>query len=248
MAMSPSVKGDAIHIRGTPPSLFSILQLEDASPGPLTLELQLPLIKRNASLPTAKLSRIKGTDLARCKLRLDRMTPPGIYKGTVEIQKQHIPLVVEVESRRQLRLFPKYANLEASRGSQQKFRLTMINAGNVPFEIPKLSAFGLYDQMGVDTAVGKVFNKKSAEHGSLVEHLMQQLQQGYGGIVKLDLGQGAGELNPGEVRELEIDIHIPDDVVPGRPYWGLWKICDYNFKFEIDITAAADPNVKHREH
>ena len=248
MATSPSVKGDAIHIRGTPPSLFSILRLDDASPGPLNIELQLPLLNRDTSLPSAKVSRIKGTNLARCKLRLDRMTPPGIYKGTVEIQKQHIPLVVEVESRRQLRLFPKLAYLEANRGSQQKFRLTMINVGNVPFVIPKLSAFGLYDQMGVDTAVGKVFRKKSAEHGPLVEYLMEQLQEGYGGIVKLGLGQGAGDLNPGEVRELEIEIKIPDDVVPGHSYWGLWTICDYNFKFEIDITSTADSDDEHQRH
>lgn len=243
-----TLKDETIHVRGTPPSLFSILRLDDASPGPLNIVLQLPQINRNASLPSAKLSRIKGTDMARCKLRLDRMTPPGIYQGTVEIQKQHIPLVVEVESRRQLRLFPKLANLEASPGSQQKFRLTMINLGNVPFTIPKLAAFGLYDQMGVDTAVGKVFKKKSAEQGSLVEHLMAQLQQGYGGIVKLDLSEGAGDLKPGDVRELEIDIHIPDEVVPDRSYWGLWKICDYNFKFEIDITSTADPNVKQLRH
>lgn len=240
--------GETIHIRGTPPSLFSVLKLDDFEPGPLTIDLQLPLVTRKASLPSAKISLIKGTDLARCKLRLDRMTPPGTYKGTVEIQKQNLPLVVEVESSKQIQLFPKYANLEAHPEERKRFCLTIINTGNVPFEIPRKDAFGLYDQMGVDMAVGKVFKKRNDKSKNSVDYLMKKLQDGYGGIVVLELKSCAGKLEPGESRELSIEIHMPDDVIPGRSYWGLWKICDYNFKFEFDITADSDRTGKHKRH
>ena len=157
-------RGETVHIRGTPPNLSSVLRLSQPVPGPVPVSLDLPK-KALEVAPLSALVSPLGDDGVTCiHLQLPRTTPPGTYRGTLEIEAQRKLLVVEVEPRTRIRILPKRATIQSQPGKRAELKLTLINLGNVTFEVPKASGFGLYHKEGVDLAIGSAFLTELGEN------------------------------------------------------------------------------------
>lgn len=241
-----------IHIRGTPPNLFAALRLTASQAQAISVSLDTPstIIKKAFELapPAVHASPVGDmgdASVTRLHLRLPKTTPPGTYHGTMKIEDQTQPIVVEVEPRKRISIFPKRATVCRKAGERAELYLTLINLGNVPLTIPKVSGFGLYNKKGVDLAVGGAFQKKLDKDERRIDSFMEALQDGYGGIVKLKVREGAGTLEPGDSRDVTVDFQVPSQVVPGNEYWGLWSMYDYNYKIEIEVLP--DDTKKRKE-
>lgn len=238
-----------IHIRGTPPNLFAAMQLTAAQARAVSVSLDTPgkAIKNIFELtpPAVQVSALGNVGVCRLHLRLPRNTPPGTYRGTVEIDEQTQPLVVEVEPRKRISIFPKRTTIRGKAGERVEFSLTLLNLGNVPLDVPKVSGFGLYHKKGLDLAVGSAFHKNLDKGERRIDSFMEALQDGYGGVVTLKLREGAGTLETGDSRDVTAVLQIPSQAVPGNEYWGLWSMYDYNYKIEIEVLP--DDQKKRKE-
>jgi hypothetical protein len=235
-------RSNSVRIRGMPPSLFTALNLPDAGSGSVTVSFDSPdTTVKNAfafAPPVAQLSPLNEAGTNRLHLRLPRSIPPGTYEGTVRINAEPRPLIVEVEARKRISIFPRRAEIRAVPGGSTDLYLTLLNMGNVPLEVPRVSGFGIFAKDGVDLAVGRTFQQKTGGQTSRADRFMDALGDGYGGVVKLRVQKGWGRLDPGMSREVALALQVPAQAASGRKYWGLWVLHEYNFKIELDIVAA----------
>ena len=229
----------SVRIRGAPPNLFAALQLSVLPDQAISVSLDSPgsAVQKAFELapPVVRLSAVSDVGLSRLHLRLPRSMPPGTYQGTMEIEDQTQALVVEVEPRKRISMYPKRATISGQAGGRADLRLTLINLGNVPLPVPRAAGFGLFHKQGMDLAVGRTFQQKQLRDERRVDRFMEALYEGYGGVVKLRVQKGSGILKPGESRDVTIVFQIPSQVLPGNTYWGLWSIHDYNYKIEIEV-------------
>ena len=202
---------------------------------PLSVKLPLP---ESATMPTTAWIEPLGNAGLNCiQVELPESTPPGDYRGTVEIGKQQCSIVLEISPRVELRILPATSMVDAQPGARNEFGLTIINVGNVPVEVPKATAFGIYDKQGLDFAIGSAFTAESSGEQRRIDRLMDDMSAGHGGVAQLKVADGAGVLEPGEARELTMELRIPKKAVPGHSYWGIWTLRDFNYKIEIDVTS-----------
>ncbi|UCH64118.1 MAG: hypothetical protein JSU77_06785 [Fidelibacterota bacterium] len=227
---------ETIHIRGAPPHLSAVLPLRRPVSGPVSASVDLPKKVAEMAPLSARVSLLGHAGLTHLHLKLPRNTPPGAYQGAVEIEDQRKLLIVEVEPRARIRVIPKRATIQSQAGKTADLKITLINMGNVALEVPKTSSFCIYQQRGVDLAIGRTFQAELDKNERRIDRLMEELREGYGGVVKLKIKMGAGKLEPGDARDLDIVLQLPAQVVAGCSYWGSWPLFGYNFKIDIEIT------------
>lgn len=240
---------DGIRVRGKPPNLSAALPLTSSQVQAISVSLDTPsksAIKHafKSTQPLIRVTPESDAGISRLHLRLPRTTPPGTYSGTVKIEEHDQPIVIEVEPRKRISFSPKQTTICCKSGERIELCFTMINMGNVPLTIPKVSGFGLYQKQGMDHAVGAAFHKQLSEGERRIDSFMEALHDGYGGVVKLKIQEGAGILDPGDSREVTVVLQIPSQTVPGNEYWGLWSIYDYNYKIEIELLPDDKKKMK----
>jgi hypothetical protein len=101
--------------------------------------------------------------------------------------------------------------------------------------VPKVSAFGLYEKDGLERAIGYAFRAELEAGERRIDRIVEGARDGYGGVVKLQIQNGAGEVKPGDACDLHGVLHIPAQVRPDRFYWGTWSL--YNLNYLIEITT-----------
>jgi len=249
--MATANKGDGgIHIRGTPPNLFAALRMPATQTNAISVSLDIPDTKLKKAFELAPLtmhaSPVGDVGVSRLHLELPKTMPPGTYRGSVAIEDQTQALIVEVEPRRRIRIYPKRSLISSKAGKRVELCLTLINMGNVTLTIPKVSGFGLYHKQGMDHAVGSAFQKKLDKDERRIDGFMEALQEGYGGIVTLKVREGAGAIDPGDSRDLTIDFQVPSEAIQGNEYWGIWSLYDYNYKIEIEVLPDDRKNTERK--
>ena len=139
-----------LHLRGAPPHLSAVMPSGSFAEGAVPLSVKLPL-PESATMPTTAWIEPLGNAGLNCiQVELPESTPPGDYRGTVEIGKQQCSIVLEIAPRVELRILPATSMVDAQPGARNEFGLTIINVGNVPVEVPKATAFWIYDKQGLD--------------------------------------------------------------------------------------------------
>jgi hypothetical protein len=176
---------------------------------------------------------------AHLRLSLPPATPPGTYEGTMRAGDAAVPVSVEVESFPSLRLAPAQLNLEIQGGGQAEAHVTALNDGNVPVDIPSALAFGLFDVVGAERGIRAAFG--TTEQGNdRVAALADELAASHGGLTRVQVADGAGELGPGEVRALLLRFRLSESVEPSRTYSGTLALYTLRYYVRVAVLPAAD--------
>lgn len=238
---------EALHIRGTPPNLSTVMRLNQpvSIAVPVVLDLPKKVAKATEVPPLSvvitPLKDACDAGISHLHLQVPRTTPPGTYHGMVKMAHQDQPIVIEIKPFTRVRILPKRTIIQSHPGKRVALSLTLINIGNVVYEVPKAAGFGLYNKRGMDLAIANTFQAVLDKNERRIDRFMEELREGYSGIIRLKIIKGAGTLDPGDARDLDIVFDVPINAIPGQSYWGIWSINDYNYKIDIDIIPE---NVK----
>ena len=115
--------------------------------------------------------------------------------------------------------------------------ILVANLGNTDCVVREVNAVGLFDVEGAERAIGRTF-RSSEEEGRILERLAEELAGGYGGLARVTVGAGAGDLGPGESRELAVTFDLPDGLRPGRAYEGAWALADVNYMVRVEVPEG----------
>jgi hypothetical protein len=108
-------------------------------------------------------------------------------------------------------------------GSTATALLTLVNAGNVPVDLPKTAPIGVFDDEGVETAFAATYGKTVETFDNFVQIFHGKLREAHGGVMKLTLTRGAGVHLPGARAVVEMALDLPKDLKPGHRYHGVFS-------------------------
>lgn len=164
------------------------------------------------------------------RLRLLPHTPPGDYAARLCVGDTFVETVVRVLPAVQVTISPAELAFIGAPGSTAVALMTLINAGNVPVDLPKTAPVGIFDDDGVETAFAATYGKPIETFDSFVQIFHGKLREAHGGVMKLSVTRGAGVHLPGATAVVEMALELPGNLRPGHRYHGV---------FSTDFTALA---------
>jgi hypothetical protein len=233
-----AVRAEAITFAGPPHNTAAVVSL-----GPLE-DTVVPVTLKIAGEPAVFRSYIRpfGPDKSEIRLRLPRETPPGTYHGVATLGGKPRPIVVEVEPVVRIRVQPKQTSLSVDAGSKKDFGITIVNGGNVPFDVPKVAAFDLDDAEGQDRALGRALRATLPQGERRVDRFFEEIRAAHGGEARVAVRSGVGRLEPGASAELSCLLEVPATVQAGRSYLGAWPLGNASHVIVVLVTKGATPN------
>jgi hypothetical protein len=229
-----------LHFRGTPGSLSAAVREFEAIPRRLSVRLGLSDAGKGTEAEpiVARASRIEGDMVLQ--MTLPPRTPPGTYEGTLELDGEPRPVVVDVEPELELALIPDQLTLRGAPGDRLQADLTIANAGNVGVEIRRAHGIGVFAEEGLERSLHRVYTDERPEGVRRIDYLADLLAEEHGGIVRVGVEEGAGDLAPGETRELKVSFHLPSDLKPGRTYSGTWPLHDLRYYVRLHVSEGQE--------
>jgi hypothetical protein len=225
---------DRVKFRGTPRALVAAVGQAAAERGGVhAVRFDAAATGRARALDAVAVS-VAADPIVRLNLPSD--TPPGTYSARMNIggRDQAVEIVVEPEI--VLRLLPARLVFDARPGERVPFELTLMNTGNVAVELRSAYAFGVFDVAGPERAIGKMVGEVG-EGKRRIDVLADAVAEEHGGLVRVKVEKGAGEIVPGTSQDLAVTIYVPERLRPGHTYWGTWPI--HNLKYYVRITGQS---------
>ncbi|RDH84492.1 MAG: hypothetical protein DIZ80_03160 [endosymbiont of Galathealinum brachiosum] len=217
-------------------------------PGRLLLHSSLPSVYGIDFKPDKKLSSVIGNtksvfkfrsdnsgELKKLKVRLSPNIEPGLYHALLETQEGPITVDIDVEPRKRLTMSPVQMSLNGSPGDKVKIYVLFSNKGNVPLSIIKSDSIGIYDDDGIETAFASTYRMESKDLAEIFSNFSEKLRDGHGGLLKLRVLEGSGELKPGACRSVLIEVQLPSKLKPGHSYHGVWSL--NSSEYAVTVTA-----------
>lgn len=226
--------GTLASFRGPPNHLTALVELPEAADTRVEAAAQLEGAEVQ-SFAVRPLSR-EGVAMARVRIRLPKSTPPGAYQGSVTIAGEELPFVAEVEPRRNIDVAPSHLSLEVNPGAEATADVSLLNLGNVPFELPAASRFCIFDGGGVDHAFWLAFTSDPPEGKQRVDVLLDDLADAHGGLVEVRARAQSRTIAPGGAREAKISFRFSKRIKPGGSYAGAWDV--EGLHVPIRVTVA----------
>ncbi|MGH7502066.1 MAG: hypothetical protein ACREL7_09940 [Longimicrobiales bacterium] len=240
--MSAARGGEAITLSGPPSNTSGVAPLDSGGRAIVAITLELaagPAIYRASVRPL-------GHGTSEIRLRLPADTPPGTYNGEGPFGGGPRDIVVEVEPVLRLRIHPRRTSLAAEAGARSEFEITLVNSGNVPFDVPKQSMLDLDDAEGQDRALGRALRAELPVGERRVDRFFEELRADHGGEARVAVASGGVRLEPGEASELTCRLELPLTVQEGRSYFGAWQLGNASHLINVDITKGRGPSIRRR--
>jgi len=183
----------------------------------------------------------RGRSASSTRLRLDPLTPPGEYTAVLELADGGSrDVTVSVQPRPRLRVVPSDVRLEGPPGGAVSARLLLENRGNVPVAIGDALVTGVFDDDGIETALASTYRMDTDEVNKIVGNVFARLREAHGGLLRLRVAEGAGDLAPGERRVLLLETTLGAKLRPGHGYHGLLKIGEHGISVHLRIDGKAN--------
>jgi hypothetical protein len=172
--------------------------------------------------------------------RLPRTTSPGHYDGKVELGGSEMPIKIEVQARPQMKFYPPWLSLTAHPDERLEINVSALNQGNVKVPIERKSTFCLLEPRGVDVAIYHALTEEPPPDQRRLDRAAEGIAESHGGLVRATVREGAGDLAPGEFRELLVELHFSDRVKPRRTYYGAWFLGESGLGIQVEGTKPPE--------
>jgi len=179
---------------------------------------------------------------ARAYFQVDRLMPPGTYAVDLAIGGRTEHAVVHVWQKANLTIDPRIIQLRSSGGETLKAVVIISNEGNVTESCREVALAYLEEHEWLGRAQVYAMRKTRKDEGILayLDHLIEELKTTMPGEVEVKLRTEIPELRPGETREVELDITLPNDLHKNRTYYGFAPFMGTELKFKVECTSAGN--------
>jgi hypothetical protein len=173
----------------------------------------------------------------RLKFKFPRNTPPGVYKGTVQFGAAEHEFEADVTARPHAAVAPSRLFFRAAAGARASASLLVSNMGNEAFEVPAATGVGLFAEHGVEAALGAAY--RDSREGGLQRWAVvaDKLAEAHGGLIRVQVTEGAGPLPPNQARTLKLILRFPDNLRAGLVYSGGLRLLNAECLIEVQVAS-----------
>ena len=231
----------SFRLRGHPRRLESLV------PAPPDQAREIPVVaefhsEKHKAQPVAIAKAIGGA--LRLRLKFPRNTPPGSYEGSVRIGTTEFKMVADVDAEPHLDLVPSQLTFTASPESEATAELTVVNDGNAPFEIRNAHGIGLFALGGVENALGAAYREAKCGGQERWDILGDKLAESHGGLLRVQIQEGAGELGPDQARSLRLHMKFPANLKEGNTYTGTFRLHNARCVFRVGVARKTGEEIR----
>lgn len=230
---------EPLRFRGKPGSLSAAVSDAVAVPRRVPVRVALASKSKEGEELVVRASRIEGDMVLQ--MTLPQRTPPGTYDGTVDVEGASRAVVIVVEPEIELQIVPDQLTLEATPGEKAPVELSVANAGNVAVEIRGAYAFGIFAAGGLERALHRAYTDKRPDDERRIDYLGDRLAEEHGGVVRVAVQKGEGTIEPGDVRNVTFNFHVPPGLQPGRTYTGTMPLHDLRYYVRLNVVEGREP-------
>jgi hypothetical protein len=175
---------------------------------------------------------------------LGRHTPPGEYRGELKVGGRTHPLVMHVAEAVRLRVSPDQIVIDQSAGATVFKRVVLSNEGNVPLTIGEIGGVMLGEELmlclGLRATIATVNDKTQPLEELFAEIVRDDARAITRQVGSLEVNNPAAPvvLQPGEVRPLDLEIRLPDNLKSNSRYRGRLPL--YTSDLEFVIVPVSD--------
>lgn len=181
-------------------------------------------------------------DFARLRARIHPGLPPGTYAADLRADDGVRRLTVAIDPIVLLRVEPPMLSLTGQPSATVQAAITLANAGNIAADLPDHGAVGVYEVNGVETAIARAYRSDSEEGLQTLSRFVEELRNGYGGLLKLRLDGATSPLPAGKACSLRVAATLPERLRPGRVYTGVWPFANLNYAVRVEVVEPAGQN------
>jgi hypothetical protein len=175
-------------------------------------------------------------------------TPPGRYDGELRVAGQVIVVVIHVVEAYRLRVAPSELILENRAGDRVVRQIVCTNAGNVTLQVGAMGAVlddesalcrtqravaaAWPEEGGMEDAIGRFVDLLVTKGSQVMEH---------SGVLQIHVVGGPREILPGETEVVDLEIILPDRLLPKTRYSGIAALYMTNLQFRL-VPVPGLPN------
>lgn len=182
------------------------------------------------------------------RLNIGRHTPPGEYRGELEVAGQRQPVLLQVTEVVRLDITPRQVVVDQVGDEAVVKRIVLTNEGNVPLTIGPIGRVPLAEELllrrgvrGTLAASGNVGRVLADVFAEFIQDEATALVREVGAIEVQHKG-GAVVLQPGESRALDLQVRLPDQLERNARY--LARVPLYTATLEFVVVRTGDPPTK----
>jgi hypothetical protein len=179
----------------------------------------------------------------RIRLKLDRSTPPGLYRGDIQIAHMARPVEIEVVERIELAVQPSPVIIDAALGRYQTVAVRFENRGNVALTLDLMGQYPLGEEIPLTPdrldrpgqGGGRIADLLNSALGLSAKPALVEV-----GKIDLSLSAGPTSLAPGQTLILDVIVGLPGRLSPVARHHVFAPV--YGADLHIVIVTAAKPH------
>lgn len=177
-------------------------------------------------------------------------TPPGTYENYIELGGEMHKVKMIVQPHIAIEIFPQHFTFQnSSPGTNHIAVITLVNKGNLPFQVPELRHAAMLDMDLLCRAFGKGF--REPENDTLVatlDEVTRILKENLTEWVSISVDERDEIVQPGETLLLHVNFTIPKDADPRRDYNGSFRFWDQEISVVIKSHREKTQNLSHEKN
>ena len=202
--------------------------------GDALASLGLDELRVAVSLPPRRRTR------ARAFFRVDPYTPPGTYTADLSCGDQHEKVIVHVWERTGLQVDPGEIRLFGAAGETLTTTVVVRNESNTVQTHREVALVFLEERNWIGRSLVFALREAKEEEGhqAALDRVLHELKISLARPARINIRTDFAELQPGEARELELEIALPAELVKGRTYFGSTKFMSGKLNFKVECNGA----------
>jgi hypothetical protein len=233
---------------GFPPLCTGDIELFNDSDEKVKIR-SIPVLGRDKSPALGAAELRVGTTLAPRERKrvpahfvLEPHAAPGSYTVDLSCGDQKETAVVHVFEKLGVTVEPDVLHLRGAGGDVVEALLVITNRGNVTETLRDVALVFLEEQNWVGRSLVHALRESKGEesHQAYLDRVVGELRSTVARPARVTLRSDLSEIQPGERRELRLEIKLPDELVKGRTYEGSTAFMSSELSFEVECNGSSN--------
>ena len=178
-----------------------------------------------------------------CKIPLPPQTPPGKYSAQALMGEARKPVLVDVLESWDIALIPTELSLRPADGKRLVHTIQVTNHGNMPWEIHGAALAPLQEKNGIHRNIFlSLKNCVKGGYEGVLNDFAARMKETVVEPAKIKIISKTAFLQPGETREMDLEISLPANVKRNRRYSG--EVPFENARLLLDIEVRGKSAAK----